>query len=101
MTLSRNIANQLSAKGVRVNHINVGWTLTENEYQLKVGDGMADDWPETLPAEFAPSGALIKPEEIAAAAVYWMSDDSRPFAGSVVELEQYPVIGRIPDQEGE
>ena len=99
MTLSRNLANQLTAKGVRVNHVNVGWTLTDNEYRIKVGDGLPADWPETLNKQEAPSGKLIQPEEIAAAAVYWIGDESRPFAGSVVELEQYPVIGRIPDQQ--
>ncbi|MBI4586222.1 MAG: SDR family oxidoreductase [Planctomycetes bacterium] len=96
MTLSRNLADSLCHRGIRVNHLNVGWTLTENEYMVKVQDGMSERWPEQLPAEAAPSGRLIKPEEIAAAAVYWLSDESRPISGSVVELEQYPVIGRFP-----
>jgi hypothetical protein len=47
---------------------------------------------------FAPSGRLIMPEEIAAAAVYWLGDESRPVSGSVVELEQYPIIGRNPSK---
>jgi len=51
-----------------------------------------------VPAEFAPSGRLMKPEEIAAAAVYWLGDESRPVSGAVVELEQYSVIGRNPDK---
>ena len=38
----------------------------------------------------------MRPEEIAAAAVYWIGDESRPISGSVLELEQYPVIGRNP-----
>ena len=101
MTLSRNLANQLTAKGVRVNHVNVGWTLTKNEHAVKVKDGMPPDWHETLPVQYVPSGSLLMPEEIAAAAVYWLSDESRPITGSVLELEQYPVIGRIPDQEGD
>ena len=32
--------------------------------------------------------------EIAHAAIYWLSDESYPFTGSVVELEQFSIIGR-------
>jgi len=39
------------------------------------------------------------PEEIASAAVYWVGDESRPISGSVLELAQYPVIGRNPVKE--
>ncbi|HCN76505.1 MAG TPA: short-chain dehydrogenase, partial [Verrucomicrobiales bacterium] len=34
------------------------------------------------------------------AAVYWVSSASSPVSGSVFEIEQYPLIGRIADQEG-
>ena len=95
MTMSRNLANVLGPRQVRVNHFNVGWVLTPNEYQLKIADGLAEDWPEHVEKKTAPCGRLIKPEEIAAAAVYWLSDESRPVSGSVIELEQYPVIGRF------
>ncbi len=76
--------------------LNLGWVLTENELRYKIEDGLAPDWPDTVSRQFAPSGRLIKPEEIAAAAVYWIGDESRPISGSVVEMEQYPVIGRNP-----
>jgi hypothetical protein len=36
------------------------------------------------------------PDNIAAAAIYWIGDESRPVSGSVTEIEQYPVIGRNP-----
>jgi hypothetical protein len=36
----------------------------------------------------------MTPEQVAAAAVYWVGDESRPVTGSVLELNQYPVIGR-------
>jgi hypothetical protein len=41
------------------------------------------------------------PEDIAEAALYWVSPVSRPISGTVFEAEQYPVIGRIPNQENE
>jgi NAD(P)-dependent dehydrogenase (short-subunit alcohol dehydrogenase family) len=99
MTLSRNLADALARDGVRVNHFNVGWVLTPNEYHQKIADGLPSDWPERVTLTKAPSGRLIKPEEIAAAAVYWLSDESRPISGSVLELEQHPVIGRNPPKE--
>lgn len=97
LTLSRNLGDTLHYHhGVRVNHFNVGWVLTENEYRYKIEDGLPEDWPERLPRTVNPSGRLTRPETIAAAAVYWLSDASRPISGSVVELEQFPVIGRNP-----
>ncbi|HCQ80846.1 MAG TPA: short-chain dehydrogenase, partial [Verrucomicrobiales bacterium] len=47
----------------------------------------------------APSGRILAPEEIAEAAVYWASKASRPITGSVLELEQYPLIGRYTNHE--
>ena len=45
---------------------------------------------------FAPSGRIFKPAEIAAAAVYFLGDESGPVSGSVLDVEQYPLIGRNP-----
>jgi NAD(P)-dependent dehydrogenase (short-subunit alcohol dehydrogenase family) len=97
-TLSRNLANAHCADRVRVNHLNVGWVLTAREYAHQIEHGMAADWPQNVPEQFAPSGRLIMPEEIAAAAVYWLGDESRPVSGAVVELEQYSIIGRNPNK---
>jgi NAD(P)-dependent dehydrogenase (short-subunit alcohol dehydrogenase family) len=101
MTLSRNLADAFCYDGVRINHFNVGWVLTPNEYQTKLGDGLPPNWPQQVEPQFAPSGRILQPEEIAAAAVYWLSDESRPISGSVVELEQYPIIGRNPTKRGD
>ena len=95
ITLSRNLADALGGK-VRVNHFNVGWVLTPNEYHYKIADGLPADWPERLGPPLAPNNRLLKPEEIAAAAMYWLSDDSQMISGTVLEVEQYPVIGRNP-----
>ena len=91
-TLSRNLANAHCADRVRVNHLNVGWVLTAREYAHQIEHGMAADWPQNVPEQFAPSGRLIRPEEIAAAAVYWLGDESRPVSGAVVELEQLELV---------
>ena len=95
-TMSRNLANAHAADRVRVNHLNVGWVLTEREYHHQIEHGMDPDWPEKVPPQFAPWGRLMTPEEIASAAVYWLGDESRPISGSVVDLEQFSLIGRNP-----
>lgn len=100
MTLSRNLGDALHRHhGVRVNHFNVGWVLTENEHRYKMEDGLPDDWPENLSKVIAPIGRLMKPEEIARMAAVWLSDQSRPISGSVVDLEQYPFLGRNPPRD--
>lgn len=97
-TMSRNLANAHAEDRVRVNHLNVGWVLTAREYGHQIEHGMGPDWPEKVPAQFAPSGRLIMPEEIAAAAVYWLGDESRPISGAVVDMEQFSLIGRNPNK---
>jgi NAD(P)-dependent dehydrogenase (short-subunit alcohol dehydrogenase family) len=97
MTLTRNLGDTLHReRGVRVNQINPEWVLTEGEKRVQERQGNPPDWHEKIPREWAPSGRLILPEEIAAAAVYWIGDESRPISGSVVDLGQFPVIGRNP-----
>jgi len=100
MTMTRNLGDSLHAEyGIRVNQINPGWVLTDHEFKIKVADGLPEDWPSRIPLNIAPAGGLIPPETIAAAAVYWLSDQSRPISGTVMDLEQYPVIGRNPVKE--
>ncbi|MCC7010434.1 MAG: SDR family oxidoreductase [Acidobacteria bacterium] len=100
MTLTRNLGDTLFREdGVRVNQINPGWVLTEREAARKRADGLADDWYAQVPAVYAPAGRLIRPQEIAAAAVYWLADESGPISGQVVDLEQHPFIGRNPPKD--
>lgn len=100
-TLSRNLADAYAAENVRFNHLNLGWVLTETEFAIKQKEGLGPDWPEDIAGtSYAPSGRMTQPGEIAHHVAFWLSDRSRPVSGSVVELEQYPIIGRNPDKEG-
>ena len=95
MTLSRNLGDSLFREnGVRVNQINPGWVLTENEFINQREQGKKEDWHKRIPKEFAPANRLFKPKEMAAAAVYLLSDESGPISGQVLEVEQFPMIGR-------
>jgi NAD(P)-dependent dehydrogenase (short-subunit alcohol dehydrogenase family) len=99
MTLTRNLADAHGTEGIRVNQFNVGWTLTPNEYELKKSEGLPDDWPTRVPKTYAPSGRLLAPEDIAWAAVYFLSDEASLINGAVLDLEQFPLIGRNPTKE--
>lgn len=97
-TMTRNLANAHAYDHVRVNQLNVGWVLTDREYHHQIEHGMPPDWPQRVPEQFAPSGRLILPEEVATAAVYWLGDESRPVSGSVTDFEQFCVVGRNPNK---
>jgi NAD(P)-dependent dehydrogenase (short-subunit alcohol dehydrogenase family) len=100
MTLTRNLGDTLMREdGVRVNQINPGWVLTEREAARKKNDGLADDWYRRVPRIYAPAGRILWPAEIAAAAIYWLADESGPISGQVVDLEQHPFIGRNPPKD--
>jgi NAD(P)-dependent dehydrogenase (short-subunit alcohol dehydrogenase family) len=97
MTMTRNLGDTLFREdGVRVNQINPGWVLTENETIRKREHGLSDDWYKEIPGVYAPSGRILFPKEIAAAAIYWLADESGPVSGQVVDIEQHPFIGRNP-----
>ena len=100
MTMTRNLGDTLHREhGVRVNQINPGWVLTEREIMRKREQGFPQDWHKQIPNVFAPAGRILFPEEIAAAAVYWLGDECGPVSGQVVDLEQYPFVGRNPPKD--
>jgi NAD(P)-dependent dehydrogenase (short-subunit alcohol dehydrogenase family) len=90
MTLTRNTASYLNRYRIRVNQINVGWTLTEGEDRVKRLEGKGDDWLEDA-ERTRPWGRLLVPDDIANAVVYFACDDSMLVTGAVLDLEQYPV----------
>jgi len=93
-TMSRNLGDALGRTGVRVNHLVVGWVASENEKKLKIKEGLPTDWYENPPLEYVPTGKMTEPDDVARVAIFWLCDASRPFTGGIIELEQYPMIGR-------
>jgi NAD(P)-dependent dehydrogenase (short-subunit alcohol dehydrogenase family) len=91
MTLTKNAASFLNQYRIRVNQLNVGWTLTEGEDRVKrESEGKGDDWLEEA-VRTRPFGRLLLPQDVAYAAAYFASDESAVVTGSVLDLEQYPV----------
>jgi NAD(P)-dependent dehydrogenase (short-subunit alcohol dehydrogenase family) len=90
MTLTKNAASFLNQYRIRVNQLNVGWTLTEGEHRVKRAEGKGADWLEEAVAT-RPFGRLLEPLDVAYAAAYFASDESACITGSVMDMEQYPV----------
>lgn len=96
MTLTRNAASLLSRDRIRVNQLNVGWTLTEGERRVKrEQDGRGEDWIAEATAT-RPFGRLLAPLDVAYAAAYFASDDSACVTGSILDVEQSPP-GTLPN----
>ena len=93
MTLTKNLGSYLNRYRIRVNQLNVGWTLTPNEHVVKTEvERKGEDWLEQA-VKTRPWGRLLTPHDIALAAIYFASDESECINGSVLDLEQYPVGG--------
>lgn len=99
MVLTRNLGDTHGAEGIRVNQLNLGWTLSDSEYALKIAEGLPADWPERLPKSVAPSGGLQTPDDVAALVAWLLSDEAPRVNGQVWDVEQYPLIGRNPPKE--
>ncbi len=94
MTLTRNLAESLGTKNIRVNQINAGWTVTETEKETLMKTGLPEDFHTQVSPLFAPTRKLYVPEQVAPHVAFWLSELSAPATGQVYETEQYPVIGR-------
>jgi len=91
MTLTKNLASYLNRYRIRVNQLNVGWTLTPNEHRIKVEEeGKGENWIEEA-VRTRPWGRLLSPRDIAWAALYFAGEESEPITGSILDMEQYPV----------
>lgn len=88
-TLTKNAASAHMADRIRVNGINLGWTLTEAEHHMQAKVlGKGEDWMAAIAAA-RPLGRLLVPEEVARMVVWLLSDASAPLSGAVIDLEQW------------
>jgi NAD(P)-dependent dehydrogenase (short-subunit alcohol dehydrogenase family) len=90
MTFTKNAACALNEYRIRVNQLNVGWTLTEGEDRVQRKQRNGGEWLEEALA-LRPWGRLLSPQDIAYAAAYFASDQSALVTGAVLDMEQIPV----------
>ncbi len=98
-TMSKNLAEIHAKDGVRFTHLNLGWILSDTEYYRKIEDGLPENWPSRLDKGLVPAGKMTQPSEVASVVAFWLSDESRPFSGTVLDVEQYPFLGRNPTKD--
>src|SRR5688500_20201378 len=80
MTMTRNAASTLNRYRIRVNQINVGWTLTEGEERVKRLEGKGADWIEEAVAT-QPFGRVVAQRAVAIPAAYFASGSSALVSG--------------------
>lgn len=86
--MTRAISGQLARDGIRINGLNIGWTLTPNEQSLQINTGgWAENWPEEMGPR-QPFGRLLSPEDIAGMVAYLLSEDARMITGQVWDFDQ-------------
>ncbi len=87
-SMTRTLADPLAQDRIRVNALNLGWTLTPNERRLLVDTaGWAEDWPEKT-AERMPLGRLLSPEDVAGMVCYLLSDEAAMITGQSWDFDQ-------------
>ena len=87
-TLTRNSGFALLQNGIRVNQLNIGWMASDGEDVIqRKYHGAQDGWQNDA-GPHLPTGRLLDPDEVAKAAAFLASDDSRPMTGSVVNYDQ-------------
>ncbi|HEX9790669.1 MAG TPA: SDR family oxidoreductase [Kiloniellales bacterium] len=91
VTLTRNLGHALRHQRIRVNGLNIGWTDTPNEHQVQRTEGQPDDWLVRAEAK-QPFGRLIKPADVAEAALFLLGPASGVMTGAVIDYDQM-VIG--------
>ena len=94
--ITKNAAQALRARKIRVNGINCGWMNTpgEDATQRKY-HGAGDDWLAEAEAR-QPFGTLVDPAHVAWLVSYMLSSASGVMTGSIVDFDQY-VAGAYPE----
>jgi NAD(P)-dependent dehydrogenase (short-subunit alcohol dehydrogenase family) len=89
--LSKNAANALKRKNIRVFCINLGWANTDGEHQLQTGfHQQPENWAEAA-GKLVPFGRLILPSDIAGLCAFLVSPPAQMMTGAVIDYEQMPV----------
>lgn len=86
--LTRNAAHAHRWDRIRVNGINIGWTVTEGEAAVqRAFHDAGDDWLDRA-AQSQPMGRLARPDDVADLAVLLLSERSGVVTGSVIDWDQ-------------
>jgi len=86
--LTKNIANAHKEDRIRVNGIILGWTDTPAERRMQAETlGLGEGWLEDA-SKAQPFGRLLSVDDVAALAVFLLSDVAGPMTGALIDQEQ-------------
>lgn len=83
VAMTKTHAAELAPRGIRVNAVNMGWTLTDNEDALQ--RRRTADWLAQADAG-VPLGRIMRPQDVACTVVFLLSEASNMMTGTVLEL---------------
>jgi NAD(P)-dependent dehydrogenase (short-subunit alcohol dehydrogenase family) len=96
--ITKNIAAPVARDRVRVNGLNLGWTVTPNERAVQTRvHGRPADWDRAV-GRAQPFGRLLEPIDAARAIAFLSSGESGLMTGALIDFEQH-VIGAYPVTE--
>lgn len=94
VTLTKNNAAELAPRGIRVNGVNMGWTLTENEHRLQSEVHQNEEWWKNAD-ESVPLGRILRPADVAATVLFLLSGASVMMTGSILDLHPEYACGML------
>ena len=93
VALTKNNAAELGKCGIKVNAVNMGWTVTDNEIALQSA-AAGDGWVETAD-KTCDLGRISRPADIAHAILWLLADESHT-TGSVMQMHPEVIHGMLP-----
>merc|ERR1711904_752187 len=90
--LTANNAAELAPYGIRVNAINMGWTLTDNENELMVNKG-GPNWLEQAEPNL-PLKRIMRPVDVACTACFLLSPAAQMMTGNCLDLHPDTALGK-------
>lgn len=95
VTLTKNAANSVVHRRIRINGLNLGWMDTPGEHAIqKQFHNASDEWLAQA-ERTQPFGRLIKADEVAEVAAFLLSDKSGLMTGSIIDFDQNIVGTRL------
>ena len=87
-TLTKNVANAMLERQIRVNGLNIGWMDTPGETAVQQRFHNAGaDWLHAA-ERGQPLGRLVKPQEVAEVVAFLLSERSGLMTGSIIDFDQ-------------
>lgn len=83
VTLTKNNAAELAPQGIRVNGINMGWCVTENEHKLQSSLNGDETWFQGAD-KGVPLGRILRPTDVAVTVNFLLSGASTMMTGSIL-----------------